>query len=263
NGNGDWQFGVNVSPPPPDGFDAEKAKKLRETLASAKVDAQAALYRLEQKSHGKMPADDLAAILAEEQRAAAEDLARERSKPAEDDPTPRERAALDRQRIATALRNLPVAAEAPALQAEAVRLADAAARLGANPKAARLAAEAAEALARRLADALPPRELAAALARAERALEAPEGQADPAQLADRQKAIAAELTHPAPPGERSAVSGQRSATPERAEQAVRKAADLADRAKRPERGDPSKPAPTPVDLARAQTQAAEALEKMA
>jgi hypothetical protein len=260
NGNGEWQFAVNVSPPPADGFDPEKAKRLRETLASARLDAQAALERLEQKSNGKMPADDLAAVLAREQRAAAEALTQERSKPPEDDPTPREQAAHNRQRLATALRNLPVAPETPALHAEAVRLAEAAARPDAIPISAQLAAEAAEALAKHLGDALPPRELAAALARAERALEAPEVQADPAQLADRQKAIAAELTHPAQPAERSAVSGQRSANTDRAEQAVGDAAALTEQARRPE---PSKPVPTPDALVQAEAKAAEALDKMA
>ncbi len=253
NGNGEWEFAVNIPPPPPTGFDPSKASKLRESLASSRLDAQAALERLEQKTQGKMPADDLAATLAAEQRQAAEHLAAERSKPPEDDPTPRERAAQDRQRLATALRNLP-AVEAPALKAEAVRLAEAAAPLDADPKAAKAAAEAAEALARRLADALPPRELAAALARAERAL-AQDEQADPAQVADRQAAIAAELTH-----ERSAVGDQRPATQENAEKAVREAARLANQAKRP---DPSKPAPTPAALAEAEARAAEALDKMA
>ena len=258
NGNGEWQFAVNTSPPTPGGFDADKAGRLREALALARVDAQGALLRLEQKAQGKMPADDLADALAFEQRTAAEDLARERSKPPEDDPTPRERASLDRRRIATALRNLPVAAEAPALHAEAVRLAEQAAPIDADPKVAGLAAEAAGALARRLADALPPRELAAALARAERALEASEVRADPAQLADRQEAIAAELGHAE--GERSAVSGQRSAILELAERAVREAAGLAGLAKRP---DPSKPSPAPAALAESRARAAEALDRMA
>jgi hypothetical protein len=250
NGNGDWMFAVNVSPPPPEGFDPQKAAKLRENLAASRFDAQAALERLEQKTQGKMPADDLAATLALEQKQAAENLAVERSKPPEEDPTPRERAAQDRQRLASALRNLP-ALEAPALKAEAVRLAEAATGLDADPKAAELAAKAAEALARRLGDGLPPRELAAALARAERALGEGEDKADPAQVADRQGAIAAELTHP---------TDERSATQENAEKAVREAAKLANQAKRP---DPSKPAPTPALLAEAEARAAEALDKMA
>jgi hypothetical protein len=243
NGNGEWMFAVNVSPPPPEGFDSEKSKKLRENLAAARLDAQASLERLEQKWHGKMTADDLAEILAREQKAAAENLARERSKPPEEDPTPRDQAAKDRQRLATALRNLPVATEAPALQREAVRLAEAASKLDADPKDAQAAAEAADALARRLADTLPPQELAAALARAERALDAED---NPAQLADRQKAIAAELVHESSPAT------------EKAEQAVREATEQADRAKQ---ADPSKPLPATVAEARAR--AVEALQKLA
>jgi hypothetical protein len=252
-GNGEWGFAVNTPPPPPEGFDPSKAKALRESLASTRLDAKAALERLEQKSNGKMPADDLAAILAAEQRQAAEALAQERSKPPEEDPAPRERAAQDRKRLATALRNLPVAQEAPALQAEAVRLAELAAPIDADPKAAKAAAEAAEALARRLADAIAPRELAAALARAERALA--DDQADPARLADRQQAIAAEMAR-----ERSASGDQRPASQDQAEQAVRDAANLANQAKKP---DPSKPAPTPAALVEAEARAAEALDKMA
>jgi hypothetical protein len=254
NGNGEWGFAVNVSPPPPEGFDPRKAVRLREALASSRIDAQSALERLEQKTQGKMPADDLAATLALEQRQAARNLAEERSKPPAEDPTLRERAAQDRQRLATALRNLPATADAPALRLEAVRLAEAAAALDADPKAVQAAAQAAEALARRLADAIPPRELAAALAKAERAL-AQDEQADPAQGADRQAAIAAELVH-----ERSAVNDQPSSTQEQAEKAVREAANLTNQAKRPE---PAKPAPTPVALAEAEARAAEALDKMA
>ncbi len=161
NGNGDWMFAVGITPPPPDGFDPEKARRLRDTLAATKADALAAAHRLDQKSQGKMPADDLAAELAAEQTAAAAEAAQAAARPPGDDPTPRERAAADRRRVATALRNL-VAPDAPAPQAEAVRQADAAARLAADadPKAieaaARAAAEAGDALARRLADGPDP-----------------------------------------------------------------------------------------------------------
>ncbi len=255
-GNGDWAFSVNVSPPPPDGFDADRARVLREGLAAARVDALAAANRLEQKSQGKIPADDLAEALAAEEHAAADRLDADRGKPAGDDPTPRKEAAADRRRIASALRNLPVAAEAPALQAEAARLADEAAREDADPRAAHAAAEAADALARRLGDGLAPRALAAALARAERALEAPEARADPAGVADRQKAIAAELDH-LPPAPRPATSAApRPATPaDRADRAVDRAADLADRARQ---GDPARP-----EEAAALADAAGALEAMA
>jgi len=263
NGDSEWGFAVNVPAPPPEGFDPALARRLRETLAAGRVDAQAALNRLEQKSQGKMPADDLAEALAAEGHQAAEALARERTKPPEDDPTPRQEAAADRKRIATALRNLPVAPEAPALLAEAVRLAVLAARPDADPKAAKLAAEAAEALARRLTDALPARALADALARAERALQTPEARADPATQADRQQAIAAELAHTPPPPagqEPPAANHPPSPSEARAAQAVGTAAELAEGAAGADR---SKPAPGPAPLLAAQAAAAEALEAMA
>ena len=156
NGNNDWQFAVNLPPTPPAGFDPDLAARLRETLASTRVDALASLDRLDRKSQGKMPADDLAATLAGEARAAAEALALERSKPPESDPTPRQQAAQDRQRLAMAIRNLPVVPESPALHAEALRLLEAAAPLGADPKLAADAADALEALARRLGETLSP-----------------------------------------------------------------------------------------------------------
>ncbi|WP_435008846.1 hypothetical protein P12x_000095 [Tundrisphaera lichenicola] len=155
NGNSDWQFAVGITPPPPEGFDPGKARSLRETLAASRADARGALDRLDQKARGKLPADDLAEILADEQRIAADRLAEERSKPPEEDPTPREEAALDRQRIATAIRNLPVADEAPAPLAEAIRLAGLSAPLEATPEAARKATEAIGALARKLAHEAP------------------------------------------------------------------------------------------------------------
>ena len=252
NGNGEWMFAVNASPPPPEGFDAEKAARLRESLALGRIDAQGALERLERKSQGKLPADDLADALAIEQRAAAEALAAERSKPASPDPADAARAAQDRRRLASALRNLSVAAEAPALLAEAVRLAELAAPIDADPKVAAQAALAAEALARRLGDALPPRDLAAALARAERGLEAVAG--DPTRLAEAQAAIAADLAR-----ERAADCPS---TPsrDRAERAVRDAADLASKARRP---DPSGPPPDAAALAESRVKAAEALHALA
>jgi len=247
-GNGDWGFAIAVSPPPPEGFDPSKARALREALAAARADATTSADRLEQKSRGKQPADDLAAELAAEQRAAAEQAARDAARPPEDDPTPRDRAAGERRRVATALRNLD-APDAPALRAEAVRLAEAAAGLGAAADpgaimaAEKAAAEAGEALARRLADDLGPRARAAALARAERALDP----ADPARLADAQKAIAAEL------GRRPSAA--------RAEGAVRRAADLAEKARQPNPSRP--PAEALAELAAARAEAATALDAMA
>ncbi len=204
NGNGEWQFAVAVSPPPPEGFDPARAKALREALAAARRDALAAVNRLDQKSQGKLPADDLAADLAAEQHAAAAQAAVDAAKPAEDDPTPREHAADDRRRVAAALRNLD-APDAPAPKAEAVRLADAAAQLdaAADPRAVaaadQAAAEAGEALARRLADDPGPRAPAIAAARADPEVAAvpadpelglgPDQAARAADLARRQRQI--------------------------------------------------------------------------
>ena len=127
------------------------------------------LDRLGQKLHGQTPADDAAEELAAE----AADLAKAAAKPeVRSDPAARREAADDAHRLATALRglNLP---DAPAMQAEAVRLAEAAARALDAPKAdaapeVAKAAESARALADRLADRLSPRAEAQALARAER-----------------------------------------------------------------------------------------------
>ena len=229
-GSGEWGFGVSVSPPPPDGFDPAKSKKLRENLASARADAVASVTRLEQKAQGRTPADDVAAELALEQRQAAEAAAEASPKPPEDDPTARETAAKARRRMATAIRNLPIATEAPALQAEAVRQAEAAARLdaAADPKAIKEATEAAalaaENLAHRLADDLAPRAQAAALARAERALDR-ESQSDPTRAAERQRAIATELAH-------KPMSAQPTPAEIKAEAAVDLAVERADVAKR-------------------------------
>ena len=55
------------------------------------------------------------------------------------------------------------------------------------------AAEATEALARRLTDSLPPKEQVAALARAQRTLDRPDAPINPADLARQQRAIAEDL----------------------------------------------------------------------
>ncbi len=256
NGNGEWGFAVAVSPGPPEGFDPALAAKLRDALARGRVEAQAGLARLEQKAQGKRPADDAAAELAAEAKLAAAEAARAASTPPGEDPTPRQEAASERRRMAVALRNL-AAPDAPALQLEAVRAAEAAAALGpeADPRALAAAlgeaAGAGEALARRLADELAPGEKAAALARAERALDAPaaagaRGGADAARLADRQRAIAAELDRPASPGSPPPAPAEA-----RAIEAVDRAAALADRAAA---------APNPADPGRAEAAAAARLE---
>jgi hypothetical protein len=249
NGSARWEFGVMVAPEAPEGFAPELARQSRRDLAAARADALTSTYRLEQKMHGRTPADDLASELAAELKADAEQVARDQGKPLEDDPTAREQAVADRRRVATALRNLN-APDAPALQAEAVRLAQAAASAGPAelPAASKAAASAAEALARRMATDLSPGELAAALARAERSQEA-EG-------VERQKAIAAEFLdrHPPAPPTPAEI---------RARAEVRRALELSVRALQPDRGDPADPTPTPREVAQAREAAAIALEAVA
>jgi hypothetical protein len=129
----------------------------RAALGGLQAEARAALDRLEQKLAGRVPAADLAAELAADQRALGDRLARPDDLPA---------AADEERRIATALRNLE-APDAPEAKAEAERLAEQAAAAlhepGADPKTAiRAAAAAAEALAARLARGSDPAEPATA-----------------------------------------------------------------------------------------------------
>ncbi|WP_435020933.1 hypothetical protein TA3x_002098 [Tundrisphaera sp. TA3] len=137
NVSGEWQFSVNATPPPPDGFDPARALAARSALGRAGVDASAAADRLVQEARGQQAADELARELAAEQRALAD-----RPEPASTAP--------DRARIAAALRNLP-APDAPAEKAEALRRAEALARDPApTADAIRSAADATGALALRL-----------------------------------------------------------------------------------------------------------------
>jgi hypothetical protein len=136
-----------------------KRKELQGSLPRLQAEARAALDRLDQTLSGRVPADELARELAEEQRALAVRLA----EPLADDS--RTKAAEEQLRIATALRNLPAPDALPA-QAEAVRRAELAAEAlrapapNRDPRAAVAeAAEAAETLAAELAPeaaAAPP-----------------------------------------------------------------------------------------------------------
>src|SRR4029077_299800 len=96
-----------------------RAEALRAALPATQVETRASLERLEQKMSGRVPADDLAEELAEEQRALQEEAA----KPTAD----------DQRRIATALRTMPVP-DAPLAQAEAIRQAERAAEAMSDPK---------------------------------------------------------------------------------------------------------------------------------
>ena len=208
---------------------AAKKQELRDALPQLQTEARAALDRLDQKLGGRVPADDLAAELAEDQHALGARLA----KP---DGAANAEAAEDQLRIATALRNLEAPDALPA-QAEAVRRAEqAAAALRApaaapdrDPKAAvAAAAEAAEALAARLAresGPAPPARTAPAPADPELGL-TPTAAAAAGQLARRQRQVRERL---------QAVLAERIAPQqELRDQAValgRELADLRDRAR--------------------------------
>ena len=171
--------------------DPSKREAARAALPLVEVRAHAAMDRLEQKLNGQVPADDLAAELAGDQHDVQEALVH--SLEGAKAEVGRAASAEDQRRLANALRNLNVP-DAAMAQAEAVRLAERAAHVLADPKAngdavaaIRAAGEAATHLADRLADRPSPQSQAAALARAERALNDPEVLADAAQSAIRQQ----------------------------------------------------------------------------
>jgi hypothetical protein len=205
----------------------KKKQELRDSLPQLQAEARAALDRLDQKLSGRVPADDLASELAEDQRALSARFAK-----------PDAEAAEDQQRIATALRNLEAPDALPA-QAEAVRRAEQAAEAmrapaaapDRDPKAAVAAAvEAAEALTERLAreagPARPARTVAAAAPADPELGLTPTAAAAAGQLARRQRQVRERL---------QAVLAERVAPQqELRDQAValgRELADLRDRAR--------------------------------
>jgi len=244
--------------------DPAKREWARAVLPGVEAEAHAAMDRLEQKQNGRVPADDLAAELVDDARQLEQDLVT--AKPGEPARDRAERAAAG-LRLAGALRNLN-APDAPLAQAEAVRLAArtagaltgpqaktyAGAPLQADARAAlHDAVEAAQALADQLADRQSPRVRAAALARAERALDDPEIQADLALAAQRQWSIAGELARlPLELGKKAAASGR-----------VEYAAALAGRAVGPGDDQPAAGRPSAAALAAARASAAAALDALA
>jgi hypothetical protein len=206
----------------------------RDALPARVTDARAAAERLEQKFNGQVPADDRAVELAAEINGLAQAEPGARGEEA--------------RRIASALRNLN-APDAPLAQAEAAR---AAAEAAGDPAALPRAVEAADAFARRLADAVAPAEQAAALARAERGLEGADAPRDPVARARTQRAIAEDLARvPAPAAETRAAA-----------EAVGRALELAERVAEPQRND-GQPPPTAEATAAARTRAAESLDALA
>ncbi len=169
NTGGNWMYSVALSEDaarPLDDQGAELAhagpsfERLREALPAVQVGARSALDRLQQKLDGQMPADDLAAALAADQR----DLKSTESKTPAGDAAARAELAANQRRIANALSNLE-APDAALAKTEAVRRADLAARAleppaTAEPRAAIAhSTDAAQALARRLGDEQSLREL--------------------------------------------------------------------------------------------------------
>ncbi len=232
NGNGEWMFSVTAETPRPSELAraTERVQRIREALPATKRDAVASIERLAQKLENREPADDRAAEIAEA-------LKRE----------PKDVPPADAMRqAASELRELKADDAAPE-RAEAIRRAERAARPEATPRDRQAAAQAAEALARRLSGEITPAQAAQALARAEEGLNAPEANRDAEAAMQVQRAIA----------ERAA------ALPENAEEraaaaATNQAAAMAENvARRPDL------APSPERMAAARTRAAEALDALA
>ncbi len=234
--------------------DPTRRESARNVMAAVESEAHVSMDRLEQKLSGRATNDDVAVELADDQKGiqlevekqAPPDLARSRS-----------RLAAGQRSLAGALRSLNIP-DATLAQAEAVRLAERAAEVldsgatKADPRAALAeATEAARALAGQLAGDQPPRARAAELARAQRNLNAPEFQADPAEAASRQRAIALGLA-------RLPIEKK-----EAAEVQVRRAVELAENAALSDDEHPPSSSPTPTALTAARASAAKALEELA
>jgi hypothetical protein len=271
NNSDEWQFGVAVAPPRPISPELARIETLRAALPQAQAEARAALDRLTQKLHNQASADDAAQELAAEQAQLAQDTAKpDAQAKAKADPDAAHDAAGAQRRLAAALRVLTVP-DAPVLKAEAVRLADAAAKAldapnpaapdakaeAAKADAVKDAAEAAKALADRLADQISPRAEAAALAKAERAMNADPAAADLPAQALEQAALAAEAARIEADTKPDAAQ-----TKARPALAAARAAELTTRAATPYH-DPNRPRPTPAELAAARAEAAAKLDALA
>jgi hypothetical protein len=256
NRNGEWMYSLGMRLPNSTRLDHKPdlrlVQSLRAELPAIQLEARAALDRLEQKLHGREPADDLAEQLAAE----ANDLSATIDRGPADDPAVIRDRDENQRRLATALRALNVP-DAALLQGEAVRSAERAVKMIGGDKAeprrvaTAEAARAVENLARRLADALPASERAAALARAQRAVDAPEGPRDFAALAKAQRAIADEAAPLSLAGHEAAAK------------LTDQAARMAERAVRGDQGDPTDVVATPQAMKVVRVEAAAALEAMA
>jgi hypothetical protein len=254
NRNGEWLYSVGLRLPfgaaeperPPN---PRLVRELRQELPALQVEERAALDRLDQKLSGRAPADDLAEQLALEAKSVAE----RREGEARDDPAER---VDDQKRIATAVRALNVP-DARLLQTQAIRATERAARAVTDAKPAKRkaaqqdAGRAIDELARRLTDSLAEREQAAALARAQRALDATDAPHDASAIANSQQAIADEAARLHQAGHEAAA------------QLTEQAARMAERTARGDQGDPTTPPPTALAMRQTREKAAAALEAMA
>ena len=257
NGSDSWAFGVEVAPSHPETPAMARVETSRRALPQAALETRAALDRLTHKLHGyATPADDAAEELAAEAAEVAKSAAKA-------DPDARHEAAQEQHRLATALRNLQVP-DAPAMQAEAVRLADAAAKALDAPQVdaapiVKQAAEAAQAMADRLTDRISPKAEAKALAKAERALNAPDAPREPSARIKQGRAIAAQAARLDASTKPESQPDAKPAASDVADRAV----DLAERATRGPSGDPNNPTPTPAGVAAAREEAAARLDELA
>jgi hypothetical protein len=219
NNNGEWKFSLAVTPPPEsdrpitDRDAGEIARQeptfeqMRDALPAFAVAARSSLDRFQQKLDGQTPADDLAALLAADER----DVQTHEMEAPSGDAAPRAELAAEERRIANALRNLETP-DAILAKSEAILRADQAARaLEAEVKgdkeskareAVNRAGVAADALARRLRDEPSARERIDEIARIQNVVAGPDDPAlgvtpadrdDAAGLARRQRHIREEL----------------------------------------------------------------------
>ncbi len=234
NTGGNWMYSVALSedstrpgenPPAELAHEQPSFERFREALPALQVAARSALERLQQKLDGQTPADDLAAALADDER----DIQKVQTHTPPGDEPARAELAAEQRRIANAIANLE-APDAQLAKAEAVRRAEAAARLLQEPandnnpvqsrEAIARASEAVSALARRLGDEQSPRERIRGLAAVQQTLAGPGGPGDLADQARQEHRIAEELARVTVENKREAADAVAAAT-ELSDQAAR------------------------------------------
>jgi hypothetical protein len=243
----------------------DRDREHRDALAGAVAHVYAAFERLEQKVNNQVPLDDVAAELAEEQRALS-DAPVDSRKPANErvdvhDQIDRVTRAAEQRRIATALRSLRVP-DAPLEHVEAILQAERAALALERGSEKRAEAAAVAALSDRLNGRQTPRARVEALARSERGLSDPDGRPEgPYELPEvvrRQRAIAAELVR------LPHLAGADEEMMNQVRETVRQLRAAAERALRADDTSPAgRGRPTPTDQAEALARITTALDTLA